>query len=202
MAGIQDNQVLNTAGDAPVAVFVGFALIAGVEPAVLQGFGGFGGALPVSGENIWAADQDFAVVGAFHFYAGDCGADKTWLDVGGIVSGADGRGFGEAVHLQDGDAEHHEEKLSINCERSRAADEGFQIGADAFADCREHQRTAEGEPERVAELGLFIVAADEGLLGAGENCCRQAAAFLHGGLNSGADAFEERGDVQEIFRGG
>src|SRR5580658_6775201 len=104
MAGIQDNQVLNTAGDAPVAAFVGLALIAGVEPAVLQGFGGFGGALPVSGENIGAADQDFAVIGAFHFYAGDCWANKAGLDMGGIVGGADGRGFGEAVDLQDRDA--------------------------------------------------------------------------------------------------
>src|SRR5271156_78582 len=93
VAGIEDNQVLNAAGDAPVAVFVGFALIAGVEPAVSQGFGGFGGALPVSGENIGAADQDFTVVGAFHFYAGDCGADETGIDVGRVVGGADGGGF-------------------------------------------------------------------------------------------------------------
>src|SRR5271156_1041036 len=104
VAGVQDNQVLNAAGDAPVAVFVGFALIAGAEPAVLQGFGGFGGALPVSGENIWAADQDFAVVGAFHLDVGNRGADEAGFDVAGIVGGADGCGFGEAVHLKDRDA--------------------------------------------------------------------------------------------------
>src|SRR5271156_2816687 len=104
VAGIEDNQVLNAAGDAPVAVFVGFALIAGVEPAVLQGFGGFGGALPVSGKDIRAADEDFAVVGAFHLDAGNRGADEAGFGVGGIVGGADGGGFGEAVHLQDRDA--------------------------------------------------------------------------------------------------
>ncbi len=55
---------------------------------------------------------------------------------------------------------------------------GFQVGADTFADCREHEGIAEREPEGIGELGLFIVAAHEGLLGARENRCGEATAFL------------------------
>src|SRR5271156_3647861 len=104
VAGIEDNQVLNTAGDAPVAVFVGSALIPGGEPAVFRAFAGSAGGRPVSGKDIRAADEDFAVVGAFHLDAGNRGADEAGFGVGGIVGGADGGGFGEAVHLQDRDA--------------------------------------------------------------------------------------------------
>ena len=36
VAGIQDDEIFYTADDAPIAVLVFFALIAGVEPAVVQ----------------------------------------------------------------------------------------------------------------------------------------------------------------------
>src|SRR5580700_11530667 len=56
VAGIQDDQVLDASGDAPISVFVCVTLIAGVKPTVLENFRGFLGMLPVSGKNIRTTD--------------------------------------------------------------------------------------------------------------------------------------------------
>src|SRR5690349_4047244 len=56
VAGIQDNQILDPADDAPVSPSVDFALIAGMEPAVTQDARGVIRAIPVTGENVWAAN--------------------------------------------------------------------------------------------------------------------------------------------------
>ena len=57
VAGIEHEQVLNAADDAPVAAAVDFALIAGVEPAVANDFCGFLWAIPVAGKNDWGRER-------------------------------------------------------------------------------------------------------------------------------------------------
>lgn len=71
VAGVEDDQIFYAADDAPVAVFVLRALVAGVEPAVAEDCGGFDLAIPIAGENIGAAHDDFFFGGDFHFDAVD-----------------------------------------------------------------------------------------------------------------------------------
>ena len=100
MAGIQDDQIFYAADDAPVAVDVFFALVAGVEPTVLQDLGGFFFAIPIAWENVGAADYDFFVFGDFHFDAVDGGTYVAGVyGAVGIVHGADAGGFGESIDL-------------------------------------------------------------------------------------------------------
>src|SRR5262245_4280679 len=112
VAGIENEKIFNAADDAPVAGGVDFALIAGVEPAIAQYFGGFFGAVPVTGKNIRTADDDFVVFGEMHLDAGDSTADVAGLHrEARVVEGAKRGGFREAVSLQDGNAEHSEPLL-------------------------------------------------------------------------------------------
>ena len=112
VAGIEDDEVLDAADDAPIAANVHFALIAGVKPAVAQDARGFFWAVPIAGKDVRAADYDFFVFADFHFDAVDrrthvAGARRDT----GIVHGADAGRFREAVDLENGNAQHEKEML-------------------------------------------------------------------------------------------
>src|ERR1700739_1680713 len=98
MAGIENDQVLDAAADAPVAAGIHFALIAGMEPAVFEDARGFFGAVPVAGKNIRPADNDLVVLAGFHFDAGNGLADAAGVGRDArVVHGADAAGFRKAV---------------------------------------------------------------------------------------------------------
>ena len=79
MSGIQDNQVLDAAGDAPITANVYFALISGVEPSLLQYAGSFFRAVPVARENVRPAHDDLFVFADLHLDSGNHGAHITRL---------------------------------------------------------------------------------------------------------------------------
>ena len=177
-----------------------FALIAGVEPTVLRGLWLFPlGAASIREKYSGHAPGFRRCPRRFISTPGIAGPTKPGSTWPGSSIGADGGGFRESVDLQDRNAQHHEEKLRFDRQRSRATNQGLQIGADDFANCREHQRIAEREPEKITKFRLFLVAADKSLLRARENCFSQAAALVYGRLDSGAHAFQQRGYIQEIF---
>jgi hypothetical protein len=90
---IQNDQILDSADDAPVARRINFALIATVKPSLAQNFRGLLGAIPIAGKNIRPAHQNFLIGADFHFDAGHRRANRARFDVARIVHGADGGGF-------------------------------------------------------------------------------------------------------------
>src|SRR5712671_83528 len=59
--GIQNDQVLDAAADAPISAHVDFALVAAVKPSVMQRAGSFLWAIPVARENVWPAHHDLLI---------------------------------------------------------------------------------------------------------------------------------------------
>src|ERR1700687_808887 len=154
VAGGENNQIFDAADDAPISAQVHFALVARMKPAVAEDAGGFFGAIPVAGENVGAADDDFFVVGDFHLDAGNglAHAAGLYLDAR-VVQRADGGGLGEAVGLQDRDAQNKQKLLRFGRERSRAADQRAKVGAEAAFDLAENKFAAERKPERIGGAG-------------------------------------------------
>ena len=199
VAGVEDEQILDAADDAPVAVFVFLALIAGVEPSAAQDGGGFFFAIPVAGENIRAADDEFVFFADLHFDAVDCGADVAGVNGAvGIVHRADAGGFGESVDLQDADAEHAEEVLCVGSERGGAADKCAEIWAEAFFDLGENQRAAEREPDSIESFWRFVEFALGGVTCALIERADDRRTFGDGVIDAAAHAFQQRRDVEKI----
>src|SRR5579864_6870962 len=150
MAGIENNQILQAADNAPIAVDVDLALVASVKPAVLEDASGFLGPIPITGENIRAAHDDLFVVGCLEFDAGYGGADVPRFDrQARIIERANPRCFGESVSLQHGNTEHEEELLRLRSKRSGTADEGAEMGAKASSDLPEYEVSPESEPHAI-----------------------------------------------------
>src|SRR6185503_18476533 len=111
VAGVEDDQVLDATGNLPVPCRADFSLIAGMEPAVAQNFGSFFGTIPVPGKHVGSVHKNLVVLTQLHFDSRHGAADAARFEAARVVHGADGCGLGEAVHLQDGNAQHHEVKL-------------------------------------------------------------------------------------------
>src|SRR6266702_4000259 len=79
VSGIQNNQILDSAADAPVSPHVCFALITSVKPPTHEGTSCLLGPIPIARKNVRAAHDDFLVLRNLHFNAPDCRADVTWL---------------------------------------------------------------------------------------------------------------------------
>src|SRR5258707_12164613 len=157
VAGVENGRVLYGGADAPVGAGVHFALMARVEPAIFEDASGFFGTIPVAGENIRAANQDFFILAGFHFNAGNGLADAAGF--GGnarVVHGANATRFREAINLPDGDTEHREEILCLRSERRGAADQSAQIGAEAFTDFAEDEFLRREEPKAAAGFVLVL----------------------------------------------
>ena len=99
VAGEENDQVLDTADDAPVPCPINLSLVAGVKPAVTQRLGSFLRAIPVAGENIRAAHDDFVVLAQLHFDSTDRRAHAAGLHMPRMIHGADGSCLGETVNL-------------------------------------------------------------------------------------------------------
>ena len=144
MAGIEDDQILDAADDAPIAAHIYFALIAGVEPAIAQHFCGFLRAIPVAGKNVGAANDDFFVFGELHFDARNGGTHVAGFDGNArIVERAERGGFGESVGLQHGNAEHQKKLLGLRSERRGTANKRAKIAAETLLHFGEDEFAAE-----------------------------------------------------------
>src|ERR1700732_2931727 len=117
VAGVEDDQIFDAADDAPISASVDLALVAGVKPAIAEDARVFFGTVPVTGENVRAADDDFFIFCDFHFDATNGLADVARLDRDArVVERADGCGFREAVDLQYRYAEPQEKLLRFRRE--------------------------------------------------------------------------------------
>ena len=202
VARLGDQDVLHAADDLEVAFEVQFALIAGEEPAVLQGLGGGLGAVPVAGEDAGAADQELAVGVELELAAAEGEADVAGLDLVGLVHGDDRGGLGEAVDLVDAHADELEPPLGLLGEGGRAADQELEAGADLALDRGEDELAGGGEGEAVEEVGGALTVLAEGVLAAAVEGGRDAAALLDLGADAVADALEHGGDVEVVVRVG
>ena len=128
------------------------AEVAGVEPAVvLEHLGGGGGVVPVAAEDVRAHEQDLAVVGDVHRSAGERPTDRADAQRGGAVDGRRAGGLGEAVALEDRDADAAEEVPEPDAQRGAArhrpgdppAHRGAELGVDEPVEQRVLQAQAE-----------------------------------------------------------
>src|SRR5262249_22629645 len=147
------------------------------------------------------ADKNFLVVGNFHLDAGNGAADVAGLDRRArIVQGANGRSFGKAIGLQDGNAEHKKKLLRFRSKRSGAANESANVRAEALPDFAENESTAEIEPKAIEALWVILsLSAPGGGRFRVERANRRGAfseRFFHGAF----DTFQQCRHVQEIVR--
>src|SRR5206468_905649 len=101
----------------PVPFRAHFALITSVEPSILQDLRCLLGTFPVSGEDIWATNDDFLVFAQLHLNAMYRGTDSTRNDMARVVERADARGLRQPIYLQHRNAEHQEEQLCFKTQR-------------------------------------------------------------------------------------
>src|SRR5260370_35263614 len=76
MPGIQDDQILDAAADAPIPTNVDFALISGMKPSVLQDTRSFFRAVPITGKNVRSTHQDLLVLADLHLDSPNHRANK------------------------------------------------------------------------------------------------------------------------------
>ncbi|MNQ79099.1 hypothetical protein D3C85_940310 [compost metagenome] len=102
LAGLED--VLHPAGDAQVALGIDHALVAGVQPAVTQGFRALVRLEVIAGHQRRAAVKDLAVLGNSHFVVRHHPANRAEAHLPRPVEVAVGEVLGHAVALADGQA--------------------------------------------------------------------------------------------------
>lgn len=185
-----DDEVGLAAGEREVAVGGDRAEIAGAEPAIDEGSGGSLRAAPVAGEDVGAADVDFAIddpgTDAGKGEADGAGAALARVGIGDVH-----QSFRHAVALEDGRAEAEAEVFEeLGGEGRGAADEeadgGADFGraiheADVHGGDAEEDRGAEGEKLGGGFGGLETLKKTD----------------LHTGGEPAVDAIAEAVDVEE-----
>ena len=126
----QNNQILDAPHDTPIPCLVNFSLVAGVKPTVSQSLGGLFWTLPITGKNIWTPNDNLLALAQLHFNSADRRPNPSRFDMAWVIHRANGSCLGQAINLQHRYSEHHEIKLRLHIQRSRAANQRFQIRAD------------------------------------------------------------------------
>src|SRR5712691_6877759 len=174
----KNNEVLDSADNAPVAFCVDLALVPSMKPTVAQHLGGLLWSVPISGKDVRPADDDFIVLAELHFDSLDGWANASGFNVARVVQGADSSSFGKSIALQYRDAEHHKVALSLHIQRSRATDKGLQIRANhLFADGRKHERMGQPQPEAIAGVSLPFLETNPCSFRPAIDCLRQSASL-------------------------
>jgi hypothetical protein len=143
-AGGHHDDFLGPAGDGEVSVAIEESEVSGMEPSVADHLGGFVRSLVVAVHDIGAADEDFAgavfagVVDA-EFHVGQGFAHAAGSGLVGDVERHDGRGFGEAVALDHGEAEVQEVLCDGGVEFGAAAGEEPECGSEWAVDGGEEE---------------------------------------------------------------
>src|SRR5207245_3174164 len=105
LAARRDDKVLLAVGDPDMLLLVDHADVAGMQPPVLERSPRRLGVLVVTGEDAWAAEEDFAVLGDSDLRLDRRRADRADHDVVGRRDHADGRVLGHAPGLADVDTD-------------------------------------------------------------------------------------------------
>ena len=109
-------------------------LITRAEPAVLEGRGRVERTVPVALHHLGTAHEELVVGAELHFAVGHGMAHAVGVVVLHAGEGDDGRGFGEAIELQDVDAERAEEACDGVVEACAARKRGAQAAAEDLTD--------------------------------------------------------------------
>src|SRR6266699_3210610 len=184
MSGIQDNQVFDAAADTPISANVYFALIAGVEPSVLQNAGSFFRAVPVARENMRPAHNDLFAFSQLHLDSGNHRADVARLDGHArVIERANAGGFREPVCLEHRNTEHQKKLLRLRSERCGTADQSPQVRAKALSNLSKDEAAASGA--RLRKQGTD-----------------NRRPFGNGFFDAAPATLKQRGNIQEIIRRG
>ena len=197
-----DDELLLASGDAQVAVLVEGADVAGAEPAVGgEGLGGGRGVVVVGGEDSDTADLDLLVLTDADLVAADGRADGADLvePVGVDADRADG--LGQAVALQDGQAQATVEVPQALPQRPSAGDDETGIGSHESPDLAEDETVGHGvRPTQAARGALWGVQSagvgDGDLGGPTEQLELGAAAGL--GVGGVVDLLQDAWDGQDV----
>ena len=139
-------EVLLAVGDLEEAALVELADVTGVQPAVgVHGLGGLLGLVVVALHDAGAAQQHLAVLGDPRLGAGQRPADRADRVAGRAVDERRGAGLGEAVALEDGQADRVEPVRDVLVERGGPGDEEADPAAEALAHLVQHQLVGQGE---------------------------------------------------------
>src|SRR6266850_7754103 len=143
-ASRRDDHAFLAPAEAQVAGVVEFTKIPGVEPAVTF-VGGLPGRtfFPVGSGNVFAADQDFAVLVKFEFAAGKNFSNRAFRCAERMVEADQRRGFGHSVALNDGITHAFEKIFGVIRKRRAAGDERPEFPAEAAVDAAKHPATPE-----------------------------------------------------------
>src|SRR6266851_9293912 len=158
MSGIQDDQILDAAADAPIPTNVYFALIAGVEPSVLQDTRSFFRAVPITGKNVRPAHNDLIVLADLHLDSTNHRADIARLDRHArVIQRANAGSFRQPIRLQHRNSEHQKKLLRIRSERRGTADQRSKMRAKALANLSKDEPATKAEPKCIVYVAAPYV---------------------------------------------
>ena len=142
------DDVLLAVRDRQEAVAVEEPDVAGAEPAlVVEDLPRLGLVQVVAGEHVLAPDQDLPVRGDPHLDPGQGRTDRAHPVTVRPVDGRHGRALGEAVPLEDRDAQRLEQLRHLRRELRPARHRVPQPAAEPAPDAREHQPIGQAQPE-------------------------------------------------------
>ena len=153
LAGLED--VLHPAGDTQVAVAVQLPLVTGVQPAVLQGLGGFLRVQVVAQHQRRAAKQNFAILGNAHLKPRHRPTNRAKAHLSWPVEAAIGDVFAHPVAFAEGQADGlipvEQPAGNRRCTRDHHA---RLIQPQAAADLACHQPAQQRNAQQPRQFGL------------------------------------------------
>src|SRR6266481_3290476 len=194
-AGRRNDHALLAPAEAKIASGVEFTEVSGAEPAVIFARGLLRCTFfPVGTGNVFAADQDFAVLGEFEFAAGKNFSNRAFRCAERMVEADQRRGFGHSVALNDGVTHALEEILGVIRKRRTAGDERPEFPAEAAMNAAKHPGTPEEfpalraferalEPERPATDFHFAIGSRAQRIEHARNGDQRGGAFTFYGSN-------------------
>ena len=132
-----DDYALLASLEIEVAVGVERAEVAGVEPFFPALHRLELATVPVTGGDVLAAHQDFATGVKLELASGQGFADGACGQLEGMVDADEGGGFGQAVALDDSEAQALPEDFGVGVEGGAAADEGPELPAQSAVEAAE-----------------------------------------------------------------
>jgi hypothetical protein len=201
-AAAADEDVLLAVGDDEVPAGAPAPDVAGVEPALgIERLGGGIGIAPVALHDVGTARQDLPILRYADLHVVQRLAHGAQLDIVEAVDGEHWSGFGQAVALEDGDADGEEEFGNIHREGCPAGDEEAQAPAEAFAKLPEDK--AVGKPQLCSRCSgetppalPFMPCPTSDLKRPEGDALPQPRLLRQGCHHPGACAFEEPGDAR------
>ena len=167
---VGNDKILLAADEEEEAVLIDSAVVAGLEPAVVECRGGCLGILVIASHDVGAADiylADAVLIGIVYLYlvARKRSADAAGLMIFHGVGGNCRRALGYAVAVENLDAEVIEALLILGIERSAADNDILQISAELLMNLSE-QLAADVDAELEKEAA-YLDALLEDILSAG-----------------------------------